>query len=188
MSEIRRETKETKIFLKLGLFPDKSRIDTSIGFFNHMMESFAKHSGISIELSCKGDIYVDYHHCVEDVGIVMGEALAKEIYPLKRRKRFYSCVIVMDDAAVEAAIDLGNRGFLFFDLEVDGKVGEFDCELVEEFFRALAINGRFTLHLTKKRGKNRHHIVEAAFKAAAVALRGALEKDEIEILSTKGKI
>ena len=190
MIEIKRVTKETDISLKLDIDGSgKYKIDTGIGFFNHMLESFSKHSHIDIELECKGDIHVDFHHTVEDVGIVIGEALFKSIYPLEKRERFADATIVMDEAAVECALDLSNRPYLFYDLNLDGKVGDFDAELFEEFFRALIFNAKITAHIVKKRGKNRHHIAEAAFKSLAVALKRALKTDEkAAIPSTKGVI
>ncbi len=188
MTEKKRVTKETEIGLKLDIEgTGKVNIDTGIGFFDHMLESFGKHSLFDIEISCKGDIHVDYHHTVEDIGIVLGEALSEEIYPVEGVERFGDSVIVMDEAAVACAIDLSNRPYLVYEIEMDGKVGRFDVELVEEFFRALTFNASITAHLTLLRGRNRHHIVEAAFKAYAVALRRALAlNSRAGIPSTKG--
>jgi len=187
--EIKRVTKETDIRLKLNITGlGDSHIDTKVGFFNHMLESFSKHSLIDIDIICNGDIDVDFHHTVEDCGIVIGEALKKEIFPIKEVERFGSATVVMDESAVETDLDLSNRPFLHFDLnDIDGKVGEFDVELVEEFFRALVINSGLTAHIVIKRGKNKHHIIEACFKSFAVALRRALIKNnKIKIPSTKG--
>ena len=189
MIEIKRVTKETDIKLKLNITGlGDSHIDTKVGFFNHMLESFSKHSLIDIDIVCSGDIDVDFHHTVEDCGIVIGEALKKEIFPIKEVERFGSATVVMDESAVETDLDLSNRPFLHFDLnDIDGKVGEFDVELVEEFFRALVINSGLTAHIVIKRGKNKHHIIEACFKSFAVALRRALIKNnKIKIPSTKG--
>lgn len=189
MIEIKRVTKETDIKLKLNITGlGDSHIDTKVGFFNHMLESFSKHSLIDIDIICNGDIDVDFHHTVEDCGIVIGEALKKEIFPIKEVERFGSATVVMDESAVETDLDLSNRPFLHFDLnDIDGKVGEFDVELVEEFFRALVINSGLTAHIVIKRGKNKHHIIEACFKSFAVALRRALIKNnKIKIPSTKG--
>ncbi|WP_281951070.1 imidazoleglycerol-phosphate dehydratase HisB [Nitrosophilus kaiyonis] len=190
MIEIKRETKETEIFVKLDIEGSgKYDIKTGIGFFDHMLESFSKHSQIDLEVECKGDIHVDFHHSVEDVGIVIGEALYKAIYPLQNRERFGDAIVVMDEAAVESALDLSNRPFLVYDVDIDGKIGEFDAELFEEFFRALVFNAKITAHIVKKRGKNRHHIAEAAFKSFAVALRRALKINEkAHIPSTKGVV
>lgn len=191
MTEIKRETKETKIEVKLNLYGSgKYKIDTKIGFFNHMLESFSKHSLIDLEVICNGDIDVDFHHSVEDTAIVIGEALKKAIYPAKEIERFGNASVVMDESAVECDLDISNRPFLVYEVELSGgKVGEFDIELVEEFFRAIVFNAGLTTHLILKRGKNRHHIIEATFKAFAVALRRALTKNKrIKIPSTKGVI
>jgi len=183
-----RETKETKIEADLKPYGSgKSDILTSVGFFDHMLESFCKHSQMDISLKCEGDLHVDFHHCVEDVGIVLGTAFKSEVYPVESIERFGEASIVMDEACVECVVDISNRAYLYFDIPVDGKVGEFDVELVEEFFRAFVLNAGISAHIVLKRGKNRHHIIEASFKALAVALRRALKKDEsLGILSTKG--
>lgn len=189
MTKIIRDTKETKIKCKLELYGDgKSNIDTGIGFFNHMLESFTKHSLINLDIKCDGDIDVDFHHTVEDVGIVIGQALNKELYPIKEVERFGNSVVVMDEASAECAIDLSNRPFLVFEAPLEnGKVGEFDVELVEEFFRAIILNASITTHLIYQRGKNKHHIIESIFKAFAVALRRSIiQNKRIGIPSTKG--
>ena len=188
IKELSRVTKETDIKMKVNLRGTGiSKIDTGIGFFNHMLEAFSKHSFIDLEVKCRGDIDVDYHHSVEDVGIVLGLILKELIYPVQNIERYSNSVIVMDEAAVECDMDLSNRPFLFFDLGVDGKIGSFDVELCEEFFRAVAVNASISMHIVKKRGKNRHHIVEAAFKSFAVSLRKALAvNDRAGVPSTKG--
>jgi imidazoleglycerol-phosphate dehydratase len=182
-----RKTKETDITISLKLDGEGiSTIDTGVGFLNHMLESFSKHSLIDLEVSCKGDIEIDDHHSVEDVGIVLGSLLAEAIYPVKNMERFGSANIVMDEACVSCDLDLSNRPFLVYNVDVAGKVGSFDTELVEEFFRAFVLNAKLTLHLIEQRGKNKHHIIEAAFKAVAVALRRAVAKNErVGIPSTK---
>ncbi len=183
-----RETKETQIRVALELRGrGHSRIQTGVGFFDHMLESFAKHALIDLEVECRGDTHVDDHHSVEDVGIVIAQALAEAVYPIEGVERFGNATVVMDEAAVSCDIDLSNRPFLVFELPVDGKIGSFDVELVEEFFRALVFNARLTAHVVMLRGKNRHHIVEAAFKALAVALRRATAPNErAGVPSTKG--
>ena len=189
MVKLKRKTKETQIKCKLNLYGSgKYNIKSGIGFFNHMLESFTKHSLIDLKLKCKGDLDVDFHHSVEDIGIVIGEALKQELYPIKNLERFGNSYIVMDEAGVEVSIDLSNRPFLVFEAPLDnGKVGEFDIELVEEFFRAIVLNSSITTHIIYKRGKNKHHIIEAIFKGFAVALRRAIAKnDRIKIPSTKG--
>ena len=185
---IKRETKETNIVVDLQVYGSgKSDIKTEVGFFDHMLESFAKHSQMDIILKCKGDLHVDFHHCVEDVGIVLGRAFKEQVFPVQNIERFGEATIVMDEARVFCALDVSNRPYLDFDVDVDGKVGEFDCELTEEFFRAFVFNAGLTLHIQMQKGKNRHHIIEASFKALAVALRRALRKNEnLGILSTKG--
>ncbi len=188
MVTVKRETKETKIEISLEVYGSgKSQIETKIGFFDHMLESLAKHALFDLKIRCDGDIHVDFHHTVEDVGIVLGEAIKKEIYPVKNIERFSNSIVVMDEAAVECAIDVSNRPFLVYDLPLEGKIGEFDAELIEEFFRALVFNASLTTHLIYKRGKNRHHIAEAAFKAFAVSFKRAVYKNKrVSIPSTKG--
>ena len=188
MIEKRRETKETQIEVKLNLYgKGEAKIDTGVGFFDHMLEAFTKHAHIDMEVTCKGDTHIDDHHTVEDVGIVIAQALKEAIYPVKRIERFGNATVVMDEASISCDIDLSNRGFLVFELPIGGKVGTFDVELVEEFFRAFAFNLPLTLHLIYNRGKNKHHIIEASFKALAVALRRAVTVNEnAGIPSTKG--
>jgi len=183
-----RETKETQITVKLNLYgTGQSDIDTGVGFFDHMLEAFAKHSHMDLEVSCRGDLHIDAHHSVEDVGIVIGQLLGEAIYPAQKIERYGNATVVMDEASMSCDIDLSNRGFLVFEMPIDGKVGEFDVELVEEFFRAVVANMPLTLHLIYNRGKNRHHIIEAAFKAFAVSMRRALTHNErAGVPSTKG--
>lgn len=188
MVSLERKTKETDIALELTLQGEgRSDVQTGVGFLDHMLESLAKHSGMDLKIRCQGDLHVDYHHTVEDVGIVLGQALKQAIYPVGQIERFGDSVIVMDETAIECALDLSNRPFLVFEIPLDGKVGEMDCELTEEFFRAVAFNASITLHLILKRGQNRHHIIEAAFKSFAVALRRSLGvRTSGGIPSTKG--
>lgn len=185
---IERNTKETKIKLKLEIYgTGKSKINTKIGFLNHILEAFAKHSLMDLEVECDGDIEVDFHHSVEDIGIVLGMALKEQIYPVQNIERYSNSVVVMDESAVSCDLDISNRAFLVYDSIKEGLIGEFDAELIEEFFRAVAFNAGITLHLVKLRGSNKHHIAEATFKAFAVALRRALTKNEkMGIPSTKG--
>lgn len=188
MIQLSRKTKETDITISLNLRGEgKSDVSTKVGFLDHMLESFAKHSQIDLELNCEGDIHIDDHHSVEDVGIVLGQALKQAIYPIEKVERFGNAIIVMDEAAVSCDIDLSNRPFLVYEVDVNGKVGEFDTELAEEFFRAVVFNAGITAHIIKLRGKNKHHIIEAAFKALAVSIRRALAANErAGIPSTKG--
>lgn len=182
-----RKTKETDITISLELYGNgKSSINTGVGFLDHMLESFSKHSLIDLEISCKGDTHIDDHHSVEDVGIVLGSLVADALYPVKNIERFGSASIVMDEACVTCDLDLSNRPFLVYESCVTGKIGNFDSELVEEFFRAFVLNSRISAHIITIRGRNRHHIVEASFKALAVAIRRALAKNErVGIPSTK---
>ena len=185
---MQRKTKETDISLELEIYGSgKSEISTGIGFFDHMLEAFCKHALFDMKLVCKGDLHVDFHHSVEDVGIVIGQALREKIYPLSGVERFGEATVVMDEAAVNCALDLSNRPFLVYESISDGKVGEFDIELANEFFQALAFNAAITLHIAKIRGRNSHHILEASFKACAVALRRALAKNaRVGVPSTQG--
>ncbi|MFC2344413.1 imidazoleglycerol-phosphate dehydratase HisB [Campylobacter sp.] len=185
---MQRKTKETDIGLELEIYGSgKAEISTGIGFFDHMLEAFCKHALFDMKLVCKGDLHVDFHHSVEDVGIVIGQALREKIYPLSGVERFGEATVVMDEAAVNCALDLSNRPFLVYESISDGKVGEFDVELANEFFQALAFNAAITLHIAKIRGRNSHHILEASFKACAVALRRALAKNaRVGVPSTKG--
>ena len=188
MIEVNRKTKETDIKCKIDINGSgKSEIKTGIGFFDHMLEALSKHSGIDIELSCDGDLHIDAHHTVEDCGIVIGQALKKAIFPIQAVERYGNATVVMDEAATTCALDLSNRPFLVYEVNVSGKVGDFDVELVEEFFHALSGNAGLTVHIISDRGRNKHHILEASFKAFAVALRRALVKNErLGIPSTKG--
>ncbi|MDR0665373.1 MAG: imidazoleglycerol-phosphate dehydratase HisB [Helicobacteraceae bacterium] len=170
-----RKTNETDISLKLELLGSgKSVVKTGAGFFDHMLQSFAKHALVDLELTCEGDLFIDGHHTVEDVGIALGSALNEAIYPAEGIERFSDRIAVLDEAAVQCAIDVGGRAFLSWNVPLDGKIGEFDGELAEEFFRALTLNAKISAHIDLVRGSNRHHIAEAAFKAFAIALRAAI--------------
>ncbi|KFN39911.1 MAG: imidazoleglycerol-phosphate dehydratase [Sulfuricurvum sp. MLSB] len=188
MIQKKRTTKETDITLSLTLRGEgKSSISTKVGFMDHMLESFAKHALMDLTVTCTGDVHIDDHHSVEDIGIVLGQALREAIYPIEKVERFGSAVIVMDEAAVSCDLDLSNRPYLVYEVDVCGKIGGFDAELAEEFFRAVVFNAGITAHIVMQRGKNKHHIVEAAFKSLAVALRRALSVNErAGIPSTKG--
>jgi imidazoleglycerol-phosphate dehydratase len=185
-----RKTKETNITISLDKDGcGESSINTGVGFLDHMLESFSKHSLIDLEIVCQGDTHIDDHHSVEDIGIVLGDCFAQAIYPVQNMERFGNATVVMDEACVSCDIDLSNRPFLVYELELDGKVGQFDTELVEEFFRAFVLNARISAHIIELRGKNKHHIIEAAFKALAVSLRRAMAKNErVGVPSTKGSL
>lgn len=183
-----RKTKETDISLSLNLYGEgKSTISTGVGFLDHMLESFAKHGWMDLNISCQGDTHIDDHHSVEDIGIVLGLALRDAMYPIQNVERFGNSVVVMDEASVSCDLDLSNRPYLLCELDLSGKVGSFDAELVEEFFRAVIFNAGISAHIIQQRGSNKHHIIEASFKAFAVALRRALASNErAGIPSTKG--
>ncbi len=185
-----RETKETQIKTSINIYGSgKYNIETGVGFFDHMLHALSKHSMVDIDLKATGDTHIDDHHTVEDVGILLGTAFAKAIYPVGSIERYGSANIVMDEALISCDLDISNRPYLYFDLPIDGKVGNFDVELVEEFFRAFVLNAKITLHISMVRGRNRHHIIEGAFKALAVALRRALaENGRGAVPSTKGVI
>jgi imidazoleglycerol-phosphate dehydratase len=188
MVERSRKTKETDIYVAVEIYGEgKCDIDTGVGFFDHMLEAFGKHAHMNLTVRCKGDTHIDDHHTVEDTGIVLAQALNEAIYPVKEVERFGNATVVMDEASVSCDIDLSGRAYLVYDIALEGKVGGFDTELAEEFFKAFAFNVPLTMHMTFNRGKNKHHILEAAFKALAVALRRALVPNAAAgIPSTKG--
>ena len=190
-AEIARKTGETDIRIFLDLDgTGKSDIDTGVGFLDHMLTLFAKHGGFDLQLSCRGDTAVDDHHSVEDIGIVLGRAFAEALGAKRGIRRYGNMILPMDEALILTAADLSGRGFLAYDLRIPTeKVGTFDTELVEEFFRAFAVNGGITLHIQSLSGSNSHHIIEGAFKSAARSLREAVSSDGVdptEIPSTKG--
>jgi len=185
----KRETKETKIRVELNIYgKGKANINTGIGFFNHMLDAFARHSLIDLKVECKGDLHIDAHHSIEDIGIVLGLALKEAIYPVKGIERFGNATVVMDEASVTCDIDLSNRAYLVYEVPLtQGSIGDFDLELIEEFFKSIAFNTPLNLHLICNRGTNKHHIAEASFKAFALAIRRAITKNNrVETPSTKG--
>lgn len=188
MTNIIRDTKETQIKCSVDINnSNNSNINTGVGFLDHMLDALSKHSGISIDITCSGDTHIDDHHSVEDCGIVIGQALKKEIFPIQEVERYGNATVVMDEASSSCDLDLSNRPYLVYDFNIFGKVGSFDVELVEEFFHALVLNAGITCHLIYNRGTNKHHIIEATFKSFAVALRRALKQNKkIGIPSTKG--
>jgi imidazoleglycerol-phosphate dehydratase len=190
ISEIRRTTNETTITLRLHLDGDGgNEIDTGVGFFDHMLTHIAKHGLLSLNLHAKGDLHVDDHHTVEDVGIVFGQALREAVGDKAGMVRYGAATIPMDDALVLCALDFSGRGGLYFEMDLpDFRIGTFASELVEEFFRAVAVNAGMTLHLRQIAGRNTHHLAEAAFKAFGRALDAATRTDSriTGIPSTKG--
>ena len=189
---ITRTTSETSISVSISLDgTGRAEISTGVGFFDHMLDQLAKHSLIDMTISAKGDVHIDDHHTVEDVGIALGQALAKALGDKKGIRRYGHFALAMDDAQIACALDLSARPYLIFTLDFPTpKIGTFDTELVREFFQALSTHGGITLHIDKKHGFNSHHIAEAAFKAVAKSLRMAVEKDPRNdgLPSTKGAL
>ena len=190
IATIKRKTKETDIELTIDLDGSgKSSIDTGIGFFDHMLESFARHGLFDLDLKVKGDLNVDTHHTVEDTGIVLGQALKEALGDKAGIKRFGNMILPMDESVVMAAIDISGRPFLIYDINLTvERVGDFECEMSREFFYALCVNAGINLYLKELEGANNHHILEATFKAFAKALDEATMLDaRIKgVPSTKG--
>lgn len=190
-SEIIRKTNETDIKLKLNIDgTGKYNNDTGCGFLNHMLDLFSKHGRFDLEIVCKGDVDVDDHHTVEDIGIALGEAFAKAIGDKRGIARYGSMMLPMDEALILCSLDISGRSFLGFDVKIPAsKVGNFDTELVKEFMLALTRSLGLTLHVKMFEGENSHHIIEAIFKALGRALKTAVSIEEAykdEIPSTKG--
>ena len=190
-AEILRKTGETDVRVYLVLDgTGKCEIDTGVGFLDHMLELFARHGRFDLEVTCKGDTRVDDHHSTEDIGIALGQAFDKALGDRKGITRYGQMILPMDESLILSAVDLSGRGLLVYSLQIPAeKVGTFDTELTEEFFRALAHNARCTLHLKQLDGRNSHHIIEGAFKSAAKTMRAAVSVDAAfadEIPSTKG--
>ncbi len=189
--QIERKTAETDITLALSLDGmGKSEIETGCGFLDHMLILFAKHGRFDLKVKCVGDIQVDYHHTAEDIGICLGDAFAACLGEMRGITRYGNMLLPMDEALILSAVDISGRGKLVFNLPVPTeKVGDFDTELVKEFFEAFVRRANITLHIQKLAGENTHHIIEGAFKSVARSLRMAvkLDPDTInEIPSTKG--
>ncbi len=191
-ANIERNTKETSITIKLSIDgTGVSEIDTGIGFFDHMLTHLSKHSLCDLIVKCKGDLEVDAHHTVEDVGICLGLAFASAVGDKAGIARYGSSVIPMDEALVMCALDFSGRGSLVYNLDLKKEmIGAFDTELTSEFFKALAHNAGINMHIKEMEGSNAHHVVEAAFKAFAKSLRQALSYDEriSGVPSTKGSL
>lgn len=188
---ISRKTKETDITVTLDLDgTGQADISTGIGFFDHMLESFAKHSLIDLTVRTVGDLHIDMHHTVEDTGIVMGQALRQALGDFAGIRRFGSAYIPMDETLSRASVDLANRPYLIWKVRFERpKVGEMDTELFKEWFHAIASNGGICAHVENLYGENTHHIIESCFKALARALRAAVEPDPRlggAVASTKG--
>jgi len=192
-AEITRTTSETVITVRLALDGSgQAEVATGIGFLDHMLTAFARHALVDLAVQAQGDLHIDFHHTTEDVGIVLGQALAEAVGDKRGIRRYGHAVVPMDEALVDAALDLSGRPFLAWSVAFErDKIGEMDTELFEEFFRALAMNALMTLHVTQRAGRNAHHVAEACFKAVARAVRAATETDPRApgaIPSTKGAL
>ena len=191
VSNIVRKTAETDIKLELNIDGRGiANVNTGCGFLDHMLTLFASHGRFDLTVGCVGDVNVDYHHTVEDVGISLGKAFCEALGDKRGIERYGSMILPMDESLILAAVDFSGRDYLAFDVEIPSfKVGDFDTELVEEFWLGFVRQANCTLHLQKLAGKNSHHIIEGVFKAAARAMRAAVKMDESrrdEIPSTKG--
>lgn len=192
IADITRNTGETQISMQLELDGTGiTNIDTGIGFFDHMLNSFARHGLFNLDVKCEGDLYVDCHHTVEDTGIVLGDCIREAVGDKKAMRRFGDIILPMDDALVLCALDLSGRPYLGFEADFrTERVGEFDTEMVREFFYAVTYRAGMNLHLRQIAGTNSHHIIEAMFKAFAKALDQAVQTDPriVDVLSTKGSL
>jgi imidazoleglycerol-phosphate dehydratase len=191
-AEIDRSTAETQIHVSLALDGDGAgERDTGVGFLDHMLDLVARHGRLDLSVSATGDLQTGAHHTVEDVGICIGQALDRALGDRAGIARYGAAIVPMDEARVACAIDISGRGLLVFEADLPpGAIGNFDHELAEEFFRALASNARLTLHISVQAGTNAHHMIEASFKALARALRVAIAIDPTErgVPSTKGTL
>jgi imidazoleglycerol-phosphate dehydratase len=190
---LNRTTSETDISVTLDLDgTGRADVQTGIGFLDHMLTALARHGLFDLTVRATGDLHIDFHHTTEDVGIVIGSAIAKALGDKRGIRRFGQALIPMDETLAEVAIDVSGRPFLVWNVSFERpKIGEMDTELFEEFFRALAFNAMITLHVTQRAGRNAHHVAEACFKATARALRMAVEFDPRigdAIPSTKGAL
>ena len=191
-ANINRKTKETDINLELNIDgKGESNISSGVGFLDHMLESFAKHGLFDLNVKCQGDLVVDCHHTIEDIGIVLGAAIKDALRDKKQIVRFGSTIIPMDESLVLVSLDLSGRPYLSFDYKFDvERVGYFDTEMVKEFFYAISYSAGMNLHIKVLEGGNAHHVIEAIFKAFAKSLDYATLKDPriIDVLSTKGDL
>ena len=190
-AEIVRKTAETDIKLSLNIDgKGEGNINTGCGFLDHMLTLFARHGRFDLDVFCKGDTQVDYHHTVEDIGISLGKAFNEALGDKKGITRYGQCILPMDEALILSAVDISGRDYLGFGLDIPSRtVGDFDTELVEEFFLGFVRNANITLHIKQMAGSNTHHIIEGAFKSVARSLKQAVAIDENfknEIPSTKG--
>ncbi len=191
VATVERSTTETSVRVKIDLDGSGTcKCSSGIGFLDHMLEQLGRHSMMDLAVEATGDTHIDDHHTVEDIGISIGKAFSKAIGDKRGIRRYGSCQLPMDDAWIDVALDVSGRPFLRWDVAMPcEKIGEFDSELVREFFQAFAMNAGITLHASKRSGTNTHHVAEATFKAVAKALRQAVEPDErsaASIPSSKG--
>lgn len=192
-ASIARKTNETEISVSINLDGTGNHaMNTGVGFFDHMLDQLSRHSLIDMEITCKGDLHIDFHHTVEDVGIALGQAIKEAIGDKKGIRRYASCDLPMDGTLTRAALDVSGRPFLVFKAEFSrDKIGDIDAELFQEFFQAFAINAGITLHIENFYFDNNHHLAESMFKAVARSLRDALEIDPRQadrVPSTKGTL
>lgn len=192
IAEVTRNTKETKIQLKLNLDgTGKSDIQTKIGFFDHMLDGFSRHGLFDLNVRCDGDIEVDCHHSIEDTGIVLGNAIREAVGDKKGIRRYGSCILPMDEALVLCAVDLSGRPYMVYDAKFTNQsIGGMDTQMAKEFFYAISYAAGMNLHIKVFYGDNDHHIMEAMFKVFAKALDAATQYDERihDVLSTKGSL
>ena len=189
-AERHRETGETRVDLVLALDGGgKARASTGIPFFDHMLEQLGKHAGFDLDVQAAGDLAVDLHHTVEDVGLALGEALRESLGDKAGVRRFASALVPLDEALVQVALDLSGRPFLVYEIDpVVEWIGTFDPQLCEEFWRAFAFSAGITLHLRSLSGRNGHHVIEASFKGVARSLRDAVRVEGTAVPSTKGTL
>ncbi len=189
-AELKRETKETQITLSLDVDGGGAcQIATGIPFFDHMLEQLGKHAGFDLRIDARGDLDVDLHHTVEDVGITLGQALREALGEKRGVRRFANALVPLDEALVQVALDLSGRPFLVYDVDpVAEWIGTFDPQLAEEFWKGFVDGARVTLHIRSVSGKNGHHVIEASFKGVARSLRDAVRVEGDDVPSTKGTL
>ncbi|WP_297211551.1 MULTISPECIES: imidazoleglycerol-phosphate dehydratase HisB [Thermodesulfovibrio] len=188
-ASISRKTKETEVKIEIDLDGiGQNNIETPLGFLNHMLELFSFHSRINLKVKAEGDIHVDYHHIIEDIGIVLGKAIDDALGERKGIKRYGFASIPMDEAIAQVSLDLGGRAYLVYNVPFTGLIRDIDIALFEEFFRALVNNAKIILHVNVAYGKDLHHVVEAIFKAFAIAIKEAVILTGDTLPSTKGLI
>jgi len=189
VARLTRKTKETEIEMEINLDGQGvNEIQTPIGFLNHMFELFSFHGGIDLKIKAKGDTHIDYHHLIEDTGIVLGNCINDALSDSRGIKRYGFQSIPMDEALAQVSLDIGGRPFLVYNVPFDGYIKDIDIALFEEFFRAITINAKINLHINVLYGKDFHHIIEAIFKAFAKALKDATKVTGETLPSTKGVI